>query len=182
MNCHSHECYFILENNLKQIFKLLHIEDKLDDFNNIFEKNINDFSEYFAYKSILEDENPNYSRDCVNIKGIDFNFEFKENKLTFNKDDMKNAIDKMQNEIKFSENRKNLEKQHLEMKQRFKTHPELLRGHTLFELLECYLKYYGKTIKNYKEYNDEIIKRMNIPLNIKILKFDDNGRYKLNEE
>ena len=172
LNCHSHECYFILENNLKQIFKMLHIEDKLDAFNNIFEENIDDFSEYFAYKSILEDENPNYSRDCMNIKGIDFNFEFKNDKLTFNKDEMQSAINKMQNEIKFSENRTNLEEQYLKMKQSLKMHPELLRGHTLFELLECYLKYYGKTIKNYKEYNDEIIKRMDIPLDIKILKFD----------
>ena len=133
-----------------------------------------------SYKSILEDENPNYSRDCMNIKGIDFNFEFKNDKLTFNKDEMQSAINKMQNEIKFSENRTNLEEQYLKMKQSLKMHPELLRGHTLFELLECYLKYYGKTIKNYKEYNDEIIKRMDIPLDIKILKFDI-GKYKLKE-
>lgn len=171
LNCHSHECYFILEQNLKQIFKLLHMEDKLDNFNNVFEENIDDFSEYFAYKSILEDENPNYSRDCNNIKGIDFNFEFKDDKLAFNKEDMQSSIDKMKNEIKYSEKKLILEKQYLEMKQRFKAHPELLRGHTLFELLECYLKYYGKAIKNYKEYNDEIIKRMEIPLDIKVLKF-----------
>ena len=67
------------------------------------------------------------------------------------------------------------------MKQKFKVHPELLRGHTLFELLECYLRHYGKSIKNYKEYNDEIIKSMNIPLNIKVLKFGI-GKYKLNEK
>lgn len=180
LNCHSHECYFILENNLKQIFKLLHIEEKLEDFNNVLEENIDDFSEYFAYKSILEDENPNYSRDCENIKGINFNFEIKDNKLIFNKDDMQHAIDKMKNEIKFSERKAILEKQYLEMKQKFKTHPELLRGHTLFELLECYLKYYGKTIKHFNEYNDKIIKAMEIPLNIKVLKFGI-GRYKLDE-
>lgn len=180
LNCHSHECYFILEDNLKQIFKLLHIEDKLDNFNNIFEENIDDFSEYFAYKSILEDENPNYARDCDNIKGIDFNFAFKEDKLTFNKKDMQSNIDKMKNEIKFSEKKALLVTQYLEMKQKLKTHPELLRGHTLFELLECYLKYYGKAIKNYKEYNNEIIKKMEIPLDIKVLKFDI-GKYKLDE-
>ena len=181
LNCHSHECYFILENNLKQIFKLLHIEDKLDNFNDIFEANIEDFSEYFAYKSILEDENPNYPRDCVNIKGIDFNFKIKENELTFNKEDMQCTIDKMKNEINFSENRENLEKQYLEMKQKLKRHPELLRGHTLFELLECYLKYYGKTIKNCNKYNNKIIKEMEVPLDIKVLKFGFGG-YKLEKE
>ena len=181
LDCHSHECYFILENNLKQIFKLLHIEDKLEDFNNLLEENIDDFSEYFAYKSILEDENPNYSGDCENIKGINFNFEIKDGRLIFNKDDMQHAIDKMKNEIKFSEKRAILEKQYLEMKQKFKTHPELLRGHTLFELLACYLKYYGKTIKNFNEYNDKIIKEMEIPLDIKVLKFGI-GKYKLDEK
>jgi hypothetical protein len=183
LNCHSHECYFILENNLKQIFKLLKIEDKLELFNNILDENLEDFSEYFAYKSILEDENPEYprySRDWENIKGINFNFEFREDKLVFDKVDMQNSIDKMKKEIQFSENRKNLEIQYSKMKHKFKSHPELLRGHTLFELLECYLKHYGKTIKNYKEYNDEIIKEMEIPLDIKILKFGFGG-YKLAE-
>ena len=180
LDCHSHECYFILENNLKQIFKLLNIEDKLEQFNNILNENLDGFSEYFAYKSILEDENPNYSRDCENIKGINFNFEFKDDKLVFNKSDMKTGIDKMKNEIKYSEKRESLEKQYVEMKQKFKKHPELLRGHTLYELLECYLSYYGKSLKNYKEYNDEIIKEMEIPLNIKILKFGFGG-YKLDK-
>ena len=54
LNCHSHECYFILEENLTKIFNLLHIEDKLNDFNKILEYDLEDFSEYFAYKSILE--------------------------------------------------------------------------------------------------------------------------------
>ena len=178
LNCHSHECYFILENNLKQIFKLLHIEDKLDNFNNIFKENLDDLSEYFAYKSILEDENPNYSRDCDNIKGIDFNFEVEENILKFNKADMQSSINKMKNEIRFSEKKEILEKQYIEMKQKFKLHPELLRGHTLYELLESYLNYYGKDLKNYKEYNSEIIKNMDIPLDIKVLKFGFGG-YKL---
>lgn len=178
LDYHSHECYFILENNLKQIFKLLNIEDKLENFNNVLEENIDNFSEYFAYKSILEDENPNYSIDCENIKGIDFNFEFKDSKLIFNKDGMQRAINKMKNEIKFSEKKAILEKQYIEMKQKFKMHPELLRGHTLFELLESYLKYCRKTIKNYNEYNNEIIKKMEIPLDIKVLKFE-NGKYKL---
>lgn len=180
LDCHSHECYFILENNLKQIFKILNIEDKLEQFNNILEENLEDFSEYFAYKSILEDENPKYSkysRDWENIKGINFNFQFRDDKLIFNKDDMQNSINKMKNEIKFSENKSNLEIQYSEMKKKFKVHPELLRGHTLFELLECYLNYYGKTIKNYKDYNNKIIKEMDIPLNIKILQFGI-GRYK----
>ena len=181
LDCHSHECYFILENNLKRIFKLLNIEDKLEHFNNILDENIDDFSEYFAYKSILEDENPNHSRDCENIKGINFKFEFRDDKLIFNKVDMQSGIDKMKNEIKYSEDRKNLESQYSEMKQKFVAHPELLRGHTLFELLECYLKYYGKAIKNYKEYNNEIIKEMEIPLDIKILKFD-SCKYKLVKE
>lgn len=183
LNCHSHECYFILENNLKQIFKLLKIEDKLELFNNILKENLEDFSEYFAYKSILEDENPKfprYSRDWENIGGINFNFQLKDNKLVFNKDEMKNGIDKMKKEIQFSENRRNLENQYSEMKKKFKTHPELLRGHTLFELLECYLNHYGKTLKDSKEYNDEIIKEMDIPLDIKILKFGFGG-YKLKE-
>ena len=109
---------------------------------------------------------------------MNFNFEFKGNKLIFNKDDMQKDINKMKNEIYHSKNKKNLENQYSEMKQKFKTHPELLRGHTLFELLECYLKYYGKSIKKYKEYNDEIVKRMEIPLDIKILKFGI-GKYKL---
>lgn len=181
LDCHSHECYFILADNLKQIFKLLNIEDKLEHFNKILDENLEDFSEYFAYKSILEDENPKYSkysRDWENVKGINFNFEFKNDKIVFNIEDMKNSIDKMKLEINFSENKKNLEKQYSEMKQKLKSYPELLRGHTLYELLECYLRYYGKSIKNYKEYKDEIIKEMDIPLNIKILKFDI-GKYKL---
>lgn len=177
LDCHSHECYFILENNLKQIFKLLNIEDKLEHFNNILEENLDDFSEYFAYKSVLEDENPNRPKNCENIEGIKFNFEFKDDKLTYNKKDLQNGINKMKNSINNSE----LESQYLEMKQKFKTHPELLRGHTLYELLECYLKHYGKTLKNYKEYNDEIIKKLEIPLDIKILKFD-SGKYKLVEK
>lgn len=181
LDCHSHECYFILENNLKQIFKLLKIEDKLKPFNNIFSENLEDFSEYFAYKSILEDENPEYPRylrDWENIKGINFNFEFKDDKLVFNKEDMQKGIEKMKKEIQFSENKKNLESQYKEMKDKFMNHPELLRGHTLFELLECYLKHYGKTIKDYKGYNDKIISGMNIPLDIKVLKFGFGG-YKL---
>lgn len=184
LDCHSHECYFILENNLKQIFRLLNIEDKLEHFNNILEENLDDFSEYFAYKSILEDENPKYPRylrDWDNIKGINFNFEFLDDKLVFNIEDMKNGIDKMKREIQFSENRNNLESQYLEMKKKFKEHPELLRGHTLFELLECYLNHYGKTIKDYNEYNDKIIKEMDIPLNIKVLKFGFGG-YKLEKK
>lgn len=182
LDCHSHECYFILENNLKQIFKLLNLEDKLEHFNNILNENLENFSEYFAYKSILEDENPKYSRysrDWENVKGINFNFEFKNNNIIFNIEEMQNSINKMKNEIKFSENKKELENQYLEMKQKFKIHPELLRGHTLYELLECYLRYYGKTIKNYKNYNNEIIKEMNIPLNIKVLNFGI-GKYKQN--
>ena len=180
LDCHSHECYFILENNLKKIFKILNIEDKLKVFNEILDENIEDFSEYFAYKSILEKENPYFSKDCDPIKGINFNFEFKNNQIVFNKEEMQIGINKMKNEINYSENRKNLEIQYSEMKQKFKAHPELLRGHTLFELLECYLSYYGKSIKNYKEYNDEIIKSMNIPLNIKVLTFGI-GKYKLHE-
>ena len=184
LDCHSHECYFILENNLKQIFKLLNIEDKLEQFNNILKENLDDFSEYFAYKSILEDENPNlsyvgYKYDNINnIAGINFNFEFKDGKLRFNKEDMQKGIEKMKREIEFSHNKINLENQNLEMKQRFKTHPEFLRGHTLYELLECYLRYYGKSTKNHKKYKDKIIKEMAIPLNIKVLKLDI-GRYKL---
>lgn len=180
LNCHSHECYFILKRNLEQIFKMLKIEDKLSDFYSILEKNLDEFSEYFAYKSILEDENPYYSKDCSNIKGIDFQFEFKDGKLIFNKLYMQEAIEKMKNEIKFSEHRIILEKQHLEMKQKFKLHPELLRGHTLFELLECYLKHYGKSIKNYEKYNNQIIKNIEIPIDIKILKIGI-GKYRLDE-
>ena len=184
LNCHSHECYFFLKNNLKQIFKILNIEDKFEKFNYILKENLDDFSEYFAYKSILEDENPNlshfwYINDNIdNIAGIDFNFEFKDGELKFNKEDMQKGIDKMKREIEFSHNKKNLENQYLEMKQKFKSQPEFLRGHTLYELLECYLRYYGKSIKNYKEYKDEIIKKMDIPLNIKVLKLGI-GRYKL---
>ena len=84
----------------------------------------------------------------------------------------------MKKEIQFSENKKNFESQYKEMKDKFMNHPELLRGHTLFELLECYLKHYGKTIKDYKGYNDKIISGMNIPLDIKVLKFGFGG-YKL---
>lgn len=166
---------------MKQIFKILNIEDKLEQFNKILDDNLEDFSEYFAYKSILEDENPKYPRylrDWDNIKGINFNFEFQDDRLAFNKEDMQNGIEKMKKEIQFSENKKNLETQYSEMKQKFKEHPELLRGHTLFELLECYLNHCGKTIKDYKEYNDEIIKEMNIPLDIKVLKFGFGG-YKI---
>ena len=183
LDFHSHECYFILENNLKQIFKLLNIEDKLEQFNNILENNLEDFSEYFAYKSILEDENPKYprlARDWKNIKGINFKFEFRDNKLVFNKEDMQGSIDIMKKEIINSDNRKSLASQYSEMKKEFKAHPELLRGHTLFELLECYLNHYGKTLKNYKEYNDEIIKEMDIPLKIRILTFDGKN-YKQEE-
>lgn len=176
LDCHSHECYFILENNLKQIFKLLNIEDKLEDFRNILKENIEDFSEYFAYKSILEDENPNRPQNCKNIGVINFNFEFKNDKLTYNKNAMQNAINEMKKNITNSV----LESQYLEMKQKFKKHPELLRGHTLYDLLECYLKHYGKTLTTYREYNDEIIKKLDIPLDIKILKFN-GGKYKLEE-
>ena len=184
LNCHSHECYFILEDNLKQIFKILNMEDKLEQFNKILDDNLEDFSEYFAYKSILEDENPKYPRylrDWENIKGINFNFCFQDDRLLFNKEDMQNGIEKMKKEVQFSENRISLEKQYKEMKSIFKIHPELLRGHTLFELLECYLNYYGKTVKDYNDYNDEIIKSMDIPLNIKVLKLGFGG-YKLKEE
>lgn len=184
LDCHSHECYFILENNLKQIFKLLNIEDKLESFNNILDENLDDFSEYFAYKSILEDENPKYPkylRDWENIKGINFNFEFLEDRLVFNIEEMQNCIEKMKKEIQFSKNKRNLESQYLEMKKKFKEHPELLRGHTLFELLECYLNHYGKTIKDYKEYNDKIVKGIDVPIDIKILKFRFGG-YKLEKE
>lgn len=184
LNCHSHECYFILEDNLKEIFKLLNIEDKLDDFNNILEENLDDFSEYFAYKSILETENPNYSKDCENIKGINFNFEFKNDKLIFNKADMQNGINKMKTQIiQISDREKKeiLEKQYLEMKQKFKKHRELLRGHTLYEFLECYLNHYGKSLKNHQEYNEEIVKRLKIPLDITILKFGI-GKYKIEEK
>lgn len=184
LNCHSHECYFILENNLKQIFKLLKIEDKLEQFNKILDDNLEDFSEYFAYKSILEDENPKYPRylrDWENIKGINFNFRFSDDRLVFNKEDMQDGIEKMKKEIQFSENKKNLESQYSEMKKKFKEHPELLRGHTLFELLECYLNHNGKAIKDFKEYNYEIVKKMDIPLNIKVLKFGFGG-YKLEEK
>lgn len=184
LDCHSHECYFILENNLKQIFKLLNIEDKLEEFNKILEDNLENFSEYFAYKCILEDENPKYPRylrDWENIKGINFNFEYKENKLVFNIEDMQNGIKKMKKEIQFSENRKNLENQYIEMKAKFKKHPELLRGHTLYELLECYLSHYKKSIKDFQEYNDKVIKEMDIPLNIKVLKFGFGG-YKLEKD
>lgn len=174
LDCHSHECYFILENNLKRIFKILNIEDELELFYKILNENLDDFSEYFAYKSILEEENPNYSRDCENIKGINFRFDFTNNKLAFNKDEMQISIDKMKNEINYSVNKKNLENQYIEMKKKFKNQPELLRGHTLYELLECYLRYYGKKIKNNKEYDNEIIIGMDIPLDIKVLKF--NGR------
>lgn len=93
---------------------------------------------------------------------------------------MQSAIDKMKKEIEYSKNKENLEKQYIEMKQIFKKHPELLRGHNLYELLECYLRYYGKTTKKYQEYDDEIIKNMEIPLDIKILKFGV-GRYKLDK-
>ena len=41
-----------------QIFRLLKIEDKLEYFSRILSENLEDFSEYFAYKSILEKENP----------------------------------------------------------------------------------------------------------------------------
>lgn len=184
LNCHSHECYFIFKDNLKEIFKLLNIEDKLDDFNKILEDNLDDLSEYFSYKSILETENPNYSRDCENIEGINFNFEFKDDKLIFNKDGMQKGINKMKNKIvhiRDREKKEILEQQHLEMKQKFKIHPELLRGHTLYEFLECYLNRYGKTLKNHEEYNKEIVKRMEIPLDIKILKFG-LGKYKLEKK
>ncbi len=184
LNCHSHECYFILEDNLKEIFKVLKIEDKLDDFNNILEENLDDFSEYFAYKSILETENPNYSKDCENIEGINFNFEFKNDKLIFNKAGMQNGINKMKTQIiQISDREKKeiLEKQYLEMKQKFKKHRELLRGHTLYEVLECYLNHYGKSLKNHQEYNEEIVKRLKIPLDITILKFGI-GKYKIEEK
>lgn len=143
-----------------------------------------DFSEYFAYKSILEDENPQYPkylRDWENIKGINFNFEFKEDKLVFNEKEMHEGIEKMKKEIQFSENRKTLESQYLEMQKKFKEHPELLRGHTLFDILECYLNYCGKKIINCKKYNEKIIKEMEIPLDIKILKLGFGG-YKLNKK
>lgn len=183
LNCHSHECYFILENNLIQIFRLLHIEDKLEYFNKILNENLEDFSEYFAYKSILEKENPYYSRDCENFKGIDFNFEFIDGKLVYNKDSLNNAIDKMKKEINYSENKESLENQHLQMKQKFKKYPELLRGHTLYALLECYLNHNGKTLKKYYEdegmtYNNEIIKNMDVPLDIKVLKVNI-GKYRV---
>lgn len=186
LDCHSHECYFILEKNINLIFKLLGIEDKIEQFNKILNENLDKLSDYFAYKSILLDENPNRSNrwDYDNFKNtsiISFNFEFDGKQLTFNINDMKSDIEKMKSEIIWSSNRKNLEMQYAEMKQKFKLHPELLRGHTLFELLECYLKYYGKTIKNYKDYNNKIIKEMDIPLDIKILKFGFGG-YKLEEE
>lgn len=184
LNCHSHECYFILEDNLKEIFKVLNIEDKLDDFNNILEENLDDFSEYFAYKSILETENPNYSKDCENIDGINFNFEFNNDKLIFNKAGMQNGINKMKTQIiQISDREKKeiLEKQYLEMKQKFKKHRELLRGHTLYEFLECYLNHYGKSLKNHQEYNEEIVKRLKIPLDITILKFGI-GKYKIEEK
>ncbi len=183
LNCHSHECYFILENNLIQIFRLLKIEDKLEYFSRILSENLEDFSEYFAYKSILEKENPYYSRDCENVKGIDFNFEFKDDKIIYNKESLDSSIDKMKREIKFSQNKDILEKQYIEMKQKFKEFPELLRGHTLYALLECYLNHNGKTLKKYYEdegmrYNNEIIKNMNIPLDIRVLKINYGG-YKL---
>lgn len=182
LDCHSHECYFILENNLKQIFKLLNIEDKLEQFNNIFNTNLEGLSEYFAYKSILEDENPNRSYlgcqydNINNIPGINFNFEYKDGELKFNKVDMQKGIETMKKEIEYSHNRKNFENQYLEMKQKFKQQPELLRGHTLFELLECYLRYYGKYLTSYNEfdykyeYKKDLIKSMSIPLIIKKLK------------
>lgn len=129
LDCHSHECYFILENNLKQVFKLLDMEDK----------------------------------------------------LVFNKKEMQEGIEKMKKEIQFSENRRTLESQYLEMKKKFKEHPELLRGHTLFDMLECYLNYCEKKITNCKRYNEKIIKEMDIPLDIKVLKFGFGG-YKLNEK
>ena len=67
------------------------------------------------------------------------------------------------------------------MKQKFKKHRELLRGHTLYEFLECYLNHYGKSLKNYQEYNEEIVKKLKIPLDITILKFGI-GKYKIEEK
>lgn len=176
LNCHSHECYFILQNNLKQIFRLLNIEDKLEDFEGILKDNLDDLSEYFAYRSILEDENPNQPREHQNTACINFNFQFKDGKLVFNKEDMQRSISEMKSKINNSE----LENQYLEMKRKLKNNPELLRGHNLYELLECYLKQYGKTLKYYKEYNNRIIKNLEIPLNIKVLKLS-NGHYKVDE-
>lgn len=148
-------------------------------------ENLDELSNYFAYKSILEDENPFrqnrfYYDTFKNIPVIKFNFEFNGEQLSFNRNDMKNDIAKMKSTIEKSHNKKNLENQYLEMKQKFKTHPEFLRGHTLYELLECYLSYYGKSLKNYKEYKDEIIKKMDIPLTIKVLKIGSGG-YKLDK-
>lgn len=183
MNCHSHECYFI--ENINLIFELLGIKDKIEQFNKILKENLDEISNYFAYKSILEDENPMrqnsfYYDSFKNIPIIKFDFEFNGEQLSFNRNDLKNDIKKMKSTIEKSHNRKSLESQYLEMKQKFKTHPEFLRGHTLYELLECYLKYYGKSLKNYKEYKDEIIKEMDIPLTIKVLKIDSGG-YKLDK-
>lgn len=181
LDCHSHECYFILQENLKKVFHFLNIDNKLEQFNKILDDNLEAFSEYFAYKSILEDENPRYprfSRDWQNEKWINFNFEFSNNNIIFNIEDMKSSIEKMKNSINRSNNKDELEEQFVEMKQKFKSQPELLRGHTLFDFLECYLKHYGKDIKAYKKYNNEIIKELNIPLDIKVLKFG-YGRYEL---
>lgn len=186
LDCHSHECYFILEKNIDLIFKLLGIGDKIEQFNNILNKNLDELCDYFAYKSILLDENPKrtnrWDYDFIeNTPIIRFNFKFDGEQLLFNRDDMKNDIEKMKKEVEFSKNRKNLEIQYNEMKQKFKNKPELLRGHTLFELLESFLNYYGKKIKDYKEYNNEIINKMSIPLDIKILNFSSGG-YKVKEK
>ena len=67
------------------------------------------------------------------------------------------------------------------MKAKLKKHPELLRGHTLYDLLECYLSHYKKSIKDFQEYNDKVIKEMDIPLNIKVLRFGFGG-YKLEKD
>lgn len=178
LDCHSHECYFILENNLKQIFKLLNMEDKLGLFNHILEENLDDFSEYFAYKSILVDENPNYIERCRVNSWISFDFKFQYGNIIFNKPALLRDVENMKEQINKNSNKDVLKKQYAEMKQKFKNDPKLLRGHTVYDFLECYLKHYGKSLKDNGKYNYEIIKAMEIPLNIKVLKFD-RGKYKL---
>lgn len=184
LDCHSHECYFI--KNVDLIFKLLGIEDKIEEFNKVLNDNLDELCEYFAYKSILLDENPKRSNrwdydTFTNTPFIRFNFKFDGKQLLFNRNEMKSDIEKVKKEIEHSKNSENLKIQYKEMKQKFKSNLDLLRGHNLFELLECYLKYYGKSIRNNRKYNEEIIKKMEVPLNIKVLKFGSMGRYKLVE-